>query len=141
MTRKQQAAGAPEWVVTYGDMMSLLLCFFVALVAMSSPSKEDEKFQDVMNSIREAFGYVGGMGTVPSLNAPRVSLIQQLETIVIPNKPKNRGDSDHTGLDGRHTRIAKVREGLEITVGGQVTFDRFSAQLKPVSERPYGYRQ
>ena len=27
--------GVPEWVVTYGDMMSLLLTFFIMLVSMS----------------------------------------------------------------------------------------------------------
>ncbi|MBL4886213.1 MAG: flagellar motor protein MotB, partial [Planctomycetaceae bacterium] len=27
--------GVPEWVVTYGDMMSLLLTFFIMLVSLS----------------------------------------------------------------------------------------------------------
>ena len=32
--RKARSApeGAPDWVVTFGDMMSLLLCFFVLLL-------------------------------------------------------------------------------------------------------------
>lgn len=130
MAKKKQAGGAPEWVVTYGDMMSLLLTFFVLLVSMSS-IQEEEKFQQALKSIREAFGYVGGIGTVPTTNSPAVSLIQQLETIRIPERIKNRGDAEDPGIEGRDTRITKVREGIEIAIGGQVTFDRFSDELKP----------
>jgi chemotaxis protein MotB len=130
MAKKKPPAGAPEWVVTYGDMMSLLLTFFVLLVSMSSV-QQDEKFEQALKSIREAFGYVGGIGTVPTTNSPALSLIQQLETIRIPERIKNRGDAENPGVEGRDTRITKVREGIEIAIGGQVTFDRFSAELKP----------
>ena len=44
--------GIPEWVVTFGDMMSLLLTFFIMLVSMSE-MKQDEKFQAVAESFRE----------------------------------------------------------------------------------------
>ena len=32
-------AGVPEWVVSFGDMMSLLLTFFIMLVSMSEMMK------------------------------------------------------------------------------------------------------
>ena len=36
MTMEEDAPpGVPEWVVTYGDMMSLLLTFFIMLVSLS----------------------------------------------------------------------------------------------------------
>ena len=46
--RKQEeaAAGAPAWMATYGDMVTLLLCFFVLLFSMSSINQE--KFQKIM---------------------------------------------------------------------------------------------
>ena len=34
--QKKDPAGIPEWMVTFGDMMSLLLCFFIMLFAMST---------------------------------------------------------------------------------------------------------
>ena len=37
--------GIPEWVVTFGDMMSLLLTFFIMLVSLSE-IKEEQKYQD-----------------------------------------------------------------------------------------------
>jgi len=130
MKKKQkQSAGAPEWMVTYGDMMSLLLTFFIMLVSMSKIREDD--FQKVMESLREAFGYVGGMGTVPTDTPPEISLVQSLESIVIPKEPKKPGDIEDFGIEGKLFRVTRVREGLKITVGGRISFERGSATLKP----------
>ncbi len=47
-------AGAPAWMTTYGDMVTLLLTFFVAMISMSTISPG--KFQQVATGIRFAFG-------------------------------------------------------------------------------------
>ncbi len=46
--------GAPEWVVTFGDLMSLLLCFFVLLLSFSEMDKA--KYKEVAGSLEKAFG-------------------------------------------------------------------------------------
>lgn len=46
--------GAPAWVVTYGDMMSLLLTFFVLIVSFSSI--EQVKFKAAISSIQDGLG-------------------------------------------------------------------------------------
>lgn len=46
--------GAPEWVVTFGDMMTLLLCFFVLLLSFST--MEAERFKVLAGYVRQAFG-------------------------------------------------------------------------------------
>jgi len=46
--------GAPKWVVTFGDMMSLLLTFFVLLLSFSST--DVKKFKRMAGSVKEAFG-------------------------------------------------------------------------------------
>ena len=63
MAKRKPPKGSdiPEWVVTYGDLMSLLLCFFILLVAFSEPKKPDE-FRKVLEKIREALGFKGGIG-------------------------------------------------------------------------------
>ena len=40
---EEESMGIPEWVVTFGDMMSLLLTFFIMLVSLSE-MKEEEKY-------------------------------------------------------------------------------------------------
>ena len=37
---EEHEEGAPGWMVTYGDMMSLLLCFFIMLVKRSDTTRE-----------------------------------------------------------------------------------------------------
>ncbi len=45
--------GAPEWMATFSDLVTLLLTFFVLLYAMSKT--DESKFQSVAGSIRKAF--------------------------------------------------------------------------------------
>jgi len=47
-------ASAPPWVVTFGDLMSLLLCFFVLLLSFSEMDKA--KYKEVAGSLAKAFG-------------------------------------------------------------------------------------
>ncbi len=44
--------GVPEWVVTYGDMMSLLLTFFIMLVSMAE-MKQDGKVRAALNALEQ----------------------------------------------------------------------------------------
>ena len=46
--------GAPKWVVTFGDLMSLLLCFFVLLLSFSEMDKA--VYKQVAGSLEKAFG-------------------------------------------------------------------------------------
>lgn len=46
--------GAPTWVVTFGDMMSLLLTFFILMFSMSELKRE--RFLLASQSLREAMG-------------------------------------------------------------------------------------
>ncbi|MEH6727387.1 MAG: flagellar motor protein MotB, partial [Hyphomicrobiales bacterium] len=57
MARKPRGGGgggAPDWLVTFADLMSLLVCFFVLIISFSIQDKE--KLQVVAGSMREAFG-------------------------------------------------------------------------------------
>lgn len=45
--------GSPAWMSTYGDMMTLLLCFFVLLFSMSTVDKE--KFEMIAASFSQTF--------------------------------------------------------------------------------------
>ena len=46
--------GAPLWVVTFGDLMSLLLCFFVLLLSFSEMDRQ--KYKELSGSMQNAFG-------------------------------------------------------------------------------------
>ena len=128
--RKEKAEdGAPAWVVTYGDMMSLLLTFFIILVSMSE-LKQDQKFQRVMESLRMAFGYKGGIGRVPTEQIPELSLIKQLLVLDIPKEVLHLGSSPDQGVDGKRPRVETVRK-KDDWFAGYMRFERFSDELLP----------
>lgn len=58
--------GAPAWVVTFGDLMSLLLTFFVLLLSFSR--MDNERFKELAGSLKEAFGV---QRMVPAFDLPR----------------------------------------------------------------------
>mgnify|MGYP002626571715 CR=1 FL=1 len=45
--------GAPAWTATFGDLMNLLLCFFVLLFSMSTI--DAAKYQEIVNSFADTF--------------------------------------------------------------------------------------
>ncbi|BCD60301.1 MULTISPECIES: flagellar motor protein MotB [unclassified Nitratiruptor] len=52
--KKQECASIPGWLVSFGDLMSLLLTFFILLYSMSTVSVE--KFYQSIRGLTEAFG-------------------------------------------------------------------------------------
>lgn len=51
---KKNEQGAPAWMVTYSDMVTLLLTFFVLLLSMAR--MDSIKFRDAAGSLKGAFG-------------------------------------------------------------------------------------
>jgi len=73
--------GLPGWVMTYGDMMSLLLTFFVLIVSFSS--MQETKFEQAANSLKDAFGVLATPESVIEFNDP-----------LIPNHNPDSEESD-----------------------------------------------
>ncbi len=126
--KKPKLEGAPDWMVTYGDMMTLLLCFFVILVSMSE-LKQDQKFQKVAESMKRAFGYQGGIGSVTGQIPPTNTLEKRLAHLLIKKFQLQIGKSSDEGIEGENPSVKTVREGLEYTIGGQVSFEPGKAIL------------
>jgi len=133
MARKKSKPqhSVPDWVVTFGDMMSLLLCFFI-LLQMFSELKRDHEYQRVVTAIKEAFGYAGGIGVLPVDDPPLRSLVEVLETMAMKNNREqvNVSSNQEPGIDGPQMRVTKIREGIVFTIGGPSTFDPLSAEVK-----------
>ena len=74
MAKKQKnitiKMGLDGWVMTYGDMMSLLLTFFVLIVSFSS--MQETKFEQAVNSLHEAFGVMVNAESVIEFDAPLI---------------------------------------------------------------------
>ena len=66
---KKQPAGAPMWMVTFSDMVTLLLTFFVLLLSMAN--MDQIKFNQAADSLAGAFGVLGSADKT-SVSSPKV---------------------------------------------------------------------
>jgi chemotaxis protein MotB len=122
--------GIPEWVVTFGDMMSLLLTFFIMLVSMSE-IKQEEKFQAMLESMRRQFGHdTSTASIVPGDTTPRNS---NLPTLASMGRAKRqdimRGGNPVKAVSGESPRVQTIRPGRNATVGGVIVFEEDSAEV------------
>lgn len=118
--------GAPAWVVTYGDMMSLLLVFFIMLLSFSEI--DATKYRALTESLREAFGSqrVQDMHASPPADsmitegkgAMDQAILNELRSI-IPQAFPGALPNEH---DGR---------GYLLRVPGRVLFETGKADLRP----------
>ena len=56
--KQEEEEGAPSWLMTYGDMMTLLLTFFVLLISFSSI--QQTKFEMALGSLKASLGVLSG---------------------------------------------------------------------------------
>jgi len=54
MDEEPASGGTPAWVVTFADLMSLLMCFFVLLLSFSE--MDAQKFKEMAGEMANAFG-------------------------------------------------------------------------------------
>jgi len=123
----------PAWLMTFADMMALLLCFFVLLFMLSEP-KQDREYTRVAVAIKDAFGY-DTEGTLSVDDTPLRSILSKLERLALKNfqDPGMEGHPD--GLEGPAMRVTAIKDGIVFTIGGPSTFDEMSAEIKPAVAR------
>lgn len=121
--------GAPEWVVTYGDMMSLLLTFFIMLVSMSE-LKGEGKLRAMMDAIREAFGASDGLYGAPGESYQTRGSLPELSSRGRSSEGgTKRSGRKSDGLAGPHQPVRRLSHGTIVTLGGPALFERFDASL------------
>jgi len=130
MAIEEESSGVPEWIVTFGDMMSLLLTFFIMLVSMSE-IKQEEKYQAMVDSMRRQFGHdATTVSALPGENTPANS---SLQAVLNMGRAKQQdlanGGNEVQAVVGENQQVQTIRPGKNSTVGGVVFFDEDSAEL------------
>jgi chemotaxis protein MotB len=136
---------APGWMATFGDMMSLLLTFFVLL--MSFASMDVRRFAAVVGSMRDAFGVQRQHpGLVEGLSTSLVNLSETesspfLEVLPMPVRVPEREQAllerlemsvAEQGLE-RLVNVEDTERGIVVRMPGQLLFAPGSAELRPES--------
>ena len=128
--------GIPEWVVTFGDMMSLLLTFFIMLVSLSE-IKEEETYQALVDSVQQQFGYNRTVESLsPGETKPRTSAFKVLATEGrAKRKDTSTGGVPQKAPHGEERRVRIVRPGSTTSIGSVIFFDVASNRLNPEAAR------
>lgn len=132
--------GAPKWVVTFGDLMSLLLCFFVLLLSFSEMDRQ--KYKQVAGSLEKAFGVqrkVRIMDIPKGMKIIARNFDQEIIEMRIREELGKEIENMLSGqLDNLRDQIALEENGEEVVLKlmGESTFDSGSVlirdQLKPL---------
>lgn len=121
--------GAPLWVVTFGDMMSLLMTFFVLLLSFAT-LEEPKRYSETLLAIKGAFGVL-----------PREQTLVQINPMPAPmKKPSERQETSARRIQ-RSMQMHPVSEdvqvkydesgGVRITLPAALLFEPGETELRP----------
>ena len=129
-------AGAPLWMVTYSDLVTLLLTFFVLLLSMAN--MDPVKFNAATQSMREAFGMHTeqaqidfSLPVIPSRPKTEFLPINPEQTSKIYNRVKAQIESMKLGQDVETIKMDS--DTLILRIKDPILFETGSAELHPDS--------
>ncbi|MBA3823820.1 MAG: flagellar motor protein MotB [Ktedonobacterales bacterium] len=135
MARKKKAApkeNGERWLLTYADLITLLMVFFVMLFAMSKT--DVQKFNALAASLRRAFNVNVLQGQQPvsispdnggsSLNVIEQQNLQQIEHIL---------EQVRQSISANPNQISAqvTKDGIAVTISGALLFYNGTNQIKP----------
>lgn len=132
---------AERWLLTYSDLITLLMVFFVVLYSMSSA--DATKFQKISAALQQAFNIdvlQGASNTAlldgtPQIAPPVDDLVSNSD---VPEVARLRSRIDavlQTAADSQapDVTVGTDREGVVVRLSGSYLFDSGRAELKPNS--------
>jgi chemotaxis protein MotB len=125
-----------RWLLTYADLITLLMIFFILLYAMSTTNTR--KFQDLTGALKEAFNNgqyemitVGGSpGTPHDLSGATAG------KPLVKTPPKSPEIAKLTKMIGEPTSVVTItqsREGIVLSIAGNLLFYPGDTALRPES--------
>jgi chemotaxis protein MotB len=119
---------APFWMLTYSDMVTLLLTFFVLLISFSN--MDEAKFEQAAHSLK------GALGVLQQYPSPRNKLGLYLESQEMEERQEiveNITELQHKAEElkmAEDINIQITENGLLIQLGDKILFDVGNAELK-----------
>ena len=111
---------APFWFVTFADMITQIMAFFILMFSMSVV--QETKFKAAMGSLQAWLGLLPGQ---PSVMQQQAGDLARARMAALENYRE--------GTPGEHIEVMTVDEGKKIAVGGKALFAEGSARLLPGS--------
>ena len=135
---EEEPPGAPEWVVTFTDMISLLVTFFVLLMTFSS--MREYELLEVQGVLPDNKGLNDPMKSHRVLPPPPDDVLANASNEGSLHQPHTRPDEQFDEDSGRADSpeedeltvdLNRIGDGLVITWGPEYSFAPSSAELQP----------
>ena len=124
----------PAWLAAFGDLMSLLLCFFVLLLSMSS--MDAKKISEAIGSLSGAMSVLEG-GTKTEISKQRIQestpIESQDETSEVVNRVQQAaGDANEMmeQVQGTTITVEEGQDGFVIKLPAALLFKEGSATIE-----------
>ena len=128
--------GAPAWMTTFADLVTLLLTFFVLLLSMAN--MEEVKFSEASASIRSAFGAHSlpapskfSIPIIPSPPVSKFSPIQNEMAAKVYKRIQSQLKSDNIPEDVE--LIKKEDDTIILRINDSVLFKKGTAVVSPTA--------
>jgi chemotaxis protein MotB len=133
--RKGKAKGSPEWLTTWGDMCTLLLCFFVFFYNIV----EAEGRMDlgaILWQMQGSFGRLPGgntfsKGRLAEMGMTVTSLPAQETGRALSRSVKQAVSIFRPQIAAKKVRVTEDERGIIISLASDSYFDQGSAKLRP----------
>lgn len=128
------APSVPLWMQTYGDFMTLLLTFFVLLLATMSESTSDSTVELIATAFQGAFGVMPGGATLSESNL----IYGGASANTLPSDQRGYSTADSVDkassklrdeIESKKIRISEDERGFVITLGADQYFRSASAEI------------
>lgn len=145
--QKVEKENGERWLLTYSDLITLLMIFFVMMYAMSNI--DTKKYAQIASSLNSAFGGGGASSSVVGEGGASDAVVG-VDNVVVDGTAseasakaeqsklegiKKEVDSylQNNGLSGSASTVIQER-GLAISINDTLFFDSGKADLKPNTE-------
>lgn len=145
MKKQPEKENGERWLLTYSDLITLLMILFVIMYAMSSVDKT--KYQQLASSLSSSLGGGSGVTNVANTGGSTTNVIGNADNVIIDTAAVSQAEQNK--LEGLKKEVdtyldknklsgsasANIQErGLVISISDTLIFDSGSADLKAAYE-------
>ncbi|HDP25842.1 MAG TPA: hypothetical protein ENN34_10420 [Deltaproteobacteria bacterium] len=128
------------WMVTFSDMVTLLITFFVLLISMTS--LDDKALKELFGFFNEVMGPIefpqtqemSGVPLIIDIVTPKLFFDAMTLNKSLLDSLDSRGVGGLTGRGPQPMEVREINRGMAILLNSEILFDVGSSQLKREAE-------